>query len=393
MKRVFCLLVAILLMSALPCAGAEEIVSAKDTLVIGVAMEPVSLDPYETAGAEAARVKRQVMEGLFEINDAGEYIPLLATSWEWENDTTLLFHLREGVTFSDGAAFTAQDVLYSITASKDGSLLKQYIDLEKTEIVDDYTIRIVMTEPTPLLFDKFESQHFPVIHQAAYESADNNFMYKPIGTGPYVVESWKTGDSVTLVRNENYWGTPAYCQKVIFRLIPESAQRTIEMEVGSIDINLDTSYEDMEYFQDENVYTIGQYALPTVNALFFNMDETHNSPVRDPKVRQAMAYAIDSEAISKSVYGVGQAANSNLSPYYAYFYNHDLTENDVLYRADLEKAKQLMQEAGYADGFDLTILLSENMDEQNVAEIMQYELAQIGINLQIVTRSSTTWFA
>ncbi|MDR0928678.1 MAG: ABC transporter substrate-binding protein [Oscillospiraceae bacterium] len=395
MKKGITMLLAIVLTMALLVPGAlgETIVSAKDTLVLGVAIEPISLDPYETAGVEAARVKRQVSEGLFEINDAGEYIPLLATSWEWEDNVTILFHLREGVQFSDGIPFTAQDVYDSIAGSKEGSLMMQYIDMEKTQIVDDYTIRVVMKEPTPILFDKFESQHFPIFHKATYENPENNFMYKPIGTGPYIVEEWKTGDSVTLVRNENYWGEPAYCEKVIFRLIPESAQRTIEMEVGSIDINLDTAFEDMEYFADENLYTIGQYAMPTVNALFFNMDETKNSPVRDLKVRQAMAYAIDSEAISKSVYGVGQAANSNLSPYYAAFYDHDLTTDDVLYRYDLEKAKALMAEAGYADGFDLTILLSENPEEQAVAEIMQYELAQIGINLQIVTRSSTTWFA
>jgi len=393
-KGISLLLIALLaLLACAPMAMAEGIVSARDTLVIGVAVEPVSLDPYETAGAEAARVKRQVMEGLFEINDAGEYIPLLATDWTWEDDVTILFHLREGVTFSDGAPFTAEDVIYSIAAGKDGSLLKTYVDLDKSEIVDEHTVRIVMTEPTPILFDKFESQHFPIIHQAAYEDPNNNFMYKPIGTGPYVVEDWKTGDSVTLVRNENYWGTPAYCDKVIFRLIPESQQRTIELEVGGIDVNLDTSFEDMDYFSDENVYTIGQYAVPTVNALFFNMSEVRNSPVRDLKVRQAMAYAIDSEAISKSVYGVGDAANSNLSPYYAYFYNKDLTADDTLYRCDLEKAKALMAEAGYADGMNLTILLSEAPDEQAVAEIMQYELSQIGINLELVTRSSTTWYA
>lgn len=377
-------------------ADGEEIVSAKDTLVIGLAREPVSLDPFETAGVEATRVKRQVMEGLFEITDSGEYVPLLATDWEWENDTTITFHLREGVTFSDGAPFSAEDVMYTIRKIKEkspGGLIDQYIDMDQTEKVDDYTVKVVLTEPTPLLFDKFESQHFGVLHEESYENPDNDYMYKPLGTGPYLVESWNTGDSVTLVRNENYWGTPAYCEKVIYRLIPESAQRTIELEVGSIDVNLDMAFEDVEYFEDENLYTVEEYPVPTVNAMFYNMSDVRKSPVQNQLVRQAMAYAIDTEAISESVYGIGDAANSNLSPYYASLYNQDLTEDDVLYRYDLDKAKELMAEAGYADGFDLVMLLDEDPMNQSVAEIIQYQLSQLNINMEIVTRSSTTWFA
>lgn len=402
MKRSLSILLAsTLLLTAVLFTGTfafaeAPIVSARDTLVVGVAQEAVSFSPTATAGEGTARIKRQIMEGLFEINDAGEYVPLLAESWDWENDTTVLFHLRQGVTFSDGVPFIAQDVIDSILLNKTdapGSLIDQYVDIDKTEILDDHTIRLVMTEPTPLLFDKFESQHFGVFHKATYDADSQHFMYTPIGTGPYKMESWKTGDSITLVRNETYWGTPAYCEKVIFRLIPESAQRTIELETGGIDINLDMSYDDLEYFSDENNFKTGEYAMSTVNAVFFNMSDIRKSPVQNPLVRQAIAYAIDSEAIAKHVYKVGAAANSNLSPFYAAHYDSSLTEDDVLYRQDYDKAKALLAQAGADNGMKLVMLLDEDPNNKAIAEIVQNQLSKINIELEIVTRSSTTWYA
>ena len=383
--------------SAAPAASGApsgKVVSSKDTLVIGVANEPITLNPFDNAGELSARVKRLVMEGLYEKNDAGENIPLLAESWKWDTDTELTINLRKNVTFSDGIAFTAKDVMYTLKKyieSGIASIFQTYLDMDKSKIVDDHQVKLVLKEPTSLFFPMLESQHFGIVHQETYEADKSNFMYKPVGTGPYTLVEWKTGDSVKLVRNEKYWGDAAYCKNVTFRYIPESSQRTIELETGGIDINLDVAADDVDYFKSKD-YAVKYYDTHTVPGVFFNMSDVRKSPVKNLKLRQAIAYAIDSKLIvDKFFKGVYKVANSNISPYYGKVYNAEGKE--PLYAFNLDKAKALFKEANLTEGTKLTMLIDESPDNKGMAEIIQNMLKAIGIDMDIVTRNSTTWFA
>lgn len=374
--------------------GGTGIVSAKDTLIVGVANEPISLNPFDNAGELSARVKRLVMEGLYEKNDKGEIIPLLAESWDWESDTELLINVRQNVYFSNGVLLTAEDIMYTINKHIEtgiASIFTTYLDLEKSEIINDHQLRLVLTEPTSLFFPVLESQHFGVVHKETYEADNAGFMYEPVGTGPYLLESWKTGDSVKLTRNDDYWGDAAYCKEVIFRYIPEASQRTIELETGGIDINLDVAFDDVDYFQSD-AFTVGYYETHAVPGVFFNMSEIGNSAVRDVNLRRAIAYAIDSKLIVDRFFnGVYTVANSNISPYYGTLYNAEGEE--PLYAYDLDKAKAHIADAGIAEGTELTMLIDENPENKGMAEIIQNMLAAIGIEMKILTRNSTTWYS
>ena len=373
--------------------AAADAVSTKDTLVIGCEAEPYSLSPLESSGAPSARIRRLISEGLFEINEAGEYVPLLASSWEWEDEVTLVFHHREGVSFSDGTAFTADDVIFTLengANSAAGSFFTPYLD--HTEKVDDYTVKIVFNQVTSMCFDKFESQHFPVYNQAAYEADGNQFAYNLIGTGPYVLKNWTTGESLTLEANPNYWGEQPKIKNVVFRFITEGSQRTIELQTGGIDIDVSVSADDLDYFTGDE-FKVNKAADQFMRELFFNLNEEARpgSPIQDVRVRQAIAYALDTDALAETYYaGIGSAPSSNVSPLYSSIYEPG---ESTLYAENTEKAKELLAEAGYADGFKMVCLADATQEYQDLTEILQATLAPLNIEVEMLIRDSTTWFA
>lgn len=394
MKRAFsALLAAVLLLTLLVgCTGKPAAsTSSKDKIVLGCETEPASTGPTGSSGEQTVRIRRLISEGMFEVNEAGEYIPKLATSWEWKDDVTLVFHLREGVKFSDGVEFTADDVVFSLQNQIDtgtSSLLGQY--MESFEKTDDHTVVIRFNEVNALCFDKFSTKWLPVVHKETYEADPNEMNYMIVGTGPYVLKKWTTGESMILERNDNYWGEKARIKEVEFRFITENSQRTIAMETGTIDINCRIDAADIDYFQDESKYTVSYNPGVFLRELFFNL--SRSTPVADVRVRQAIAYAFDVEALCQTyLSGTCTALTSNISPTYAAIYEEG---KEVLYGYNLEKAKELMAEAGYPDGgFTLTLLCNGTAQEDSEqAEILQAALEPLGITVELLIRDQMTWY-
>ena len=370
-------------------SGDKAPASAKDTIVIGCETEPASIGPTGSTGEQTVRVRRLLCEGMFDVNQAGEFIPKLATSWEWTDDQTLVFHLREGVKFSDGIDFTADDVVFTVEnqMATGGSLLSQYVD--EVKALDTYTVSVHFNQPNSLCFDKFSTQWLPVIHKETFEADPNEMNYDIIGTGPYVLKEWVTGESMTLERNENYWGEPAKIKNVVFRFISEGSARTVEMETGGIDINCFLDASDREYFQgDEYVVTLNPGVF--LRELFFNL--SRETPIKDVRVRKAIAYAFDVEGMCETYLdGTSEALTSNISPTYAAIYEPG---KEILYSYNLDKAKELMAEAGYPDGgFKLSLLCSAtNQADTDQAQILQAALKPLGIDVELVMRDSMTWY-
>ena len=405
MKKTIAFLLSVLLLAALlvgcggtkPAAGGDKpaadpgkaTASARDKIVIGSETEPASIGPTGSTGEQTVRVRRLICEGMFDVNQAGEFIPKLATSWEWKDDQTLVFHLREGVKFSDGVDFTADDVVFTVEnqMATGGSLLAQYVD--KVEKLDDFTVSIHFNQVNSLCFDKFSTQWLPVIHKETFEADPNEMNYDIIGTGPYVLKNWTTGESMTLERNENYWGEPAKIKTVVFRFISEASARTVEMETGGIDINCFLDASDRDYFQsDDYVITLNPGVF--LRELFFNL--SRETPINDARVRKAIAYAFDVEGMCETyLNGTSEALTSNISPTYAAIYEPG---KEVLYSYNLDKAKELMAEAGYPNGgFKLSLLCSAtNQADTDQAEILQAALKPLGIDVELVIRDSMTWY-
>lgn len=391
-KALSVLLVAVLLLSLFSgCAAKTGSGSGKDKIVLGCETEPASIGPTGSTGEQTTRIRRLICEGMFDINEAGEFVPKLATSWEWEDDVTLVFHLREGVKFSDGVAFSADDVIFTLQNQIDtgtSSLLGQYMD--KFEKRDDKTVVIHFKEVNSLCFDKFSSKWLPIIHKETYEADPNQMNYMIVGTGPYVLKSWTTGENMILERNDNYWGDKAKIKNVEFKFITENSQRTIAMETGTIDINCAVDAADLDYFKDESKYTVSYNPGVFLRELFFNL--SRETPIADVRVRKAIAYAFDVEAMCKTyLQGTVEPLTSNISKNYASIYEDG---SEVLYAYNLDKAKELMAEAGYPDGgFTLSLLCSgTRQDDTEQAEILQAALAPLGITVELVIRDAMTWY-
>lgn len=181
-------------------------------------------------------MQRVVYDTLVVQNENGEIVPGLAESWEVIDDLTVRFHLREGVKFSNGQELTSEDVVYSLqraTTEPGSASMFSSFDGENTKAVDPYTVDICVKQPFAAIYNYLASSRGDIICKSAMEEMGGEaYGRQPVGTGPFVLSEWNTGDSLVLTRNENYWGdAPAY-DKLTFRIITEAANRTIELETG-----------------------------------------------------------------------------------------------------------------------------------------------------------------
>ena len=395
MKRILAILLALAMVFCFAACGEkketgnEPQTPVKDSIVIGCEQEPYSLSPIESTGAPSARIRRLICQGLFEIDEKGNYIPLLATEWTWKDDVTLEFKLREGVKFTDGKEFKAADVAWSMkNALGRGGIFDNYV--KDTTIVDDHTIDINFLAPNSVCFDFFTSQHFPIYNEEAYAADGNEFAYNLIGTGPYKLVKWNTGESLTMEANPDYWGEAPAIKNVTFKFITEESQRTMEMETGGTDIDVQVDAGNFSYFQDETKFKMASAADPFLRELFFNMSPAKNSPVCDLRVRQAIAYAFDAAAVQSSLKnGAGSTPTTNINPLYASIYEPG---KEILFKYDVDKAKALLKEAGYETGLKLVVLDDATEDYKNFSEMLMGALDAVGVEVEMLTRDYTTWY-
>lgn len=365
----------------------EEMVMAsatsKDTINIQISSDPGSLDPFTTGGGQSAEIIFfQVCEPLFSYGYNYELVPILAESWEQTDDTHYIFHLRQGVKYSDGKDFTASDVLYSMTMYAQDSQKKQNVknvDLENTKIIDDYTIEIALTQPDAYFMSCLA--RCVMIHEETYDA--QRFSEKPVGTGPYVVESYIGGNSAALQANENYWqGAPAI-KHVNYKVINDVSQRCIELETGGVDVVIEMGQTDYNRIEtDDRFHTLIKTGYKS-NGLYFNCSE--NSVFKDVKVRQAAAYAIDSAAIFAATYQNKFGRISTAFPSDGMIDYDSKWEEGGYYTADIEKAKALLSEAGVPEGTVVQIISNEDATLLSNCEIIQAMLSQIGLQAEIVS--------
>ncbi|ABR49059.1 extracellular solute-binding protein, family 5 [Alkaliphilus metalliredigens QYMF] len=365
-------------------AGGEEVVEgevteSKTVLVVGQGADAVSLDPHATNDQPSSRVSKQIYDTLVEQDQNMALQPGLATSWEEIDELTFEFTLKQGVVFHNGEAFTANDVKFTLLRALEsthiGHIVGQ-IDPEGIEIIDDHTIRISTTEPFAPLLAHLAHTATAMLNETAVTEAGEDYGQHPIGTGPFVFDKWNTGDSIELLRNDNYHGEAPKIEKVIMRSITENANRTIELETGQIDIAYDISPNDVNRVEAHDDLILLRQPNFSTAYVGFNVAK---EPYNDVRVRQAINYAVDMEAIVEAVYqGVGAPAKGPLGPN-VWASNQSLEE----YGFDQEKAKELLAEAGYPEGFKTTLWTNQNQQREDIATIVANQLGQIGIEAEI----------
>lgn len=366
-------------------AGPKEAEQAEETkeasggeLKIGVLGEPDSL--YPPNSATGGLCLAPVYETLLSYNyETGELDPCLAESWEYVDDTTLVFHIREGVKFSDGTDMDANDVLFSFQKSMDETTqtysVLSFIDIENSYVEDDYTIVFKFLEPTasgPMIMsttDIFSEDYFN-------EVGIDKMATAPLGTGPYAVTEWKSGYSISYERNEYYWGDSAFFDSMAVKFYSESTTMMIDYETEALDMALGIPENDVKRVQNGDVENTNLYLTPTFETYVFTMYKGCEK-LQDERVRQAIAHAIDRSAIAEYSLGIlGTPADSIMASSIQFY-----TPCDG-YDYDPDAAKALLEAAGVED-LELTCLLETSNVISDMAEILQAQLAEVGIKLNV----------
>lgn len=360
---------------------------AKSDVTIGVQLEPPHLDPTSAAaGAIDAVVYSNVFEGLTRFGPDGSVNPGLAESWEISEDgKTYTFNLRSGVKFHDGTDFEATDVVFSLDrarAEDSTNAQKALFDgIESVEAVDATTVKVTLKNPQGnFLFNMAWGDAVIVAPESI-----KNIKTNPIGTGAFTFTDWKQGDSITITKNPDYWGTPAMLEEATFKFISEPTAAFGAMMAGDVDAFY--SYpapENLVQFEADPRFKVlsGNTEGETILAINNKME-----PFNDVRVRKAVSLAIDRQAIiDGAMFGYGTPIGTHFAPHNPDYV--DLTANSPY---DPEAAKALLAEAGYPDGFETTLKLPPPSYARRGGEIIAAQLREIGIETEISNLEWAQW--
>ncbi|WP_291565053.1 MULTISPECIES: ABC transporter substrate-binding protein [unclassified Clostridium] len=353
--------------------------SKKDSLVVATAYDAKSLDPYAVNDVASANVMMQIYQTLIKEGDDGKLEPLLAESFEQVDETIFKFKLKKGVKFHNGEEMKASDVKFSFTKAAQSAPIAHImgdIDIDSFVIDDDYTISFKIKNPSSAFLAGLVHSGAAILSEKAYTEAGENYGMSPIGTGPFKFVSWAKGDNVVLERFDDFYGEKPALKNITIKVIPEPTNRTIELESGGVDIAYEISANDLKRIEEnENLKLVRGFDY-SVQYLGIN---TQKAPFNNEKVRQAITHAIDVESVVESAYrGIGKVAKGPMSPTIKY-YNDGLQPLEY----NVEKAKKLLAEAGYPDGFKAEIWTNEKKERVDMATIIQEQLKQVGIEIDV----------
>jgi peptide/nickel transport system substrate-binding protein len=352
--------------------------------ILNVALEgePPGLDPTTNPSAIIDRVVyNNLFEGLVKFDRHGKIVPGLAESWTVSEDGKVYtFRLRKGVKFHNGQAFTAADVKYTLDLARDPehetkTHKEYYQDIADVQVIDDHTVKIALSTVNSMFFydlARGDSVILPKDMQPEMKTS-------PVGTGPFMVKEWIKGDQVTLVKFGQYYrpGVP-YLDEVVLKFIDTPPARNAALQAGDIDVigYLASPETAIEFDKDPGFkvhsgVTTGDVIMSTNNS---------RKPFSDVRVRRAMAHAIDRRAIiDGAMFGYGTPIGTHMSPI-----NPNYVDLTWMYPHDPEKAKQLLTEAGYPNGFDAVIKLPPRYDySKRSGEVIADLFRKVGINLKI----------
>lgn len=355
------------------------------TIGIGSLYEPQNLD--NTAGAGQGineAFNGNVYEALFQLTDAGDVAPVLASDYTVSDDgLTYTFTLQDGVTFHSGEPLTAQDVKFSIervTAPDSKSSRKSSLaNITAVEAPDDSTVVVTLSSRSISL--PYNLSYVWVVNDAA-----TNLQQSEDGTGPYQLAEWRRGSALALTRFDDYWGEAPTNAEVIFHYFTDATALNNALLTGAIDIITSVQSPDsLAQFLDNPDFTVTEGASTTKELMAFN---DRVAPFDNVQVRKAIARAIDNERLLQSIWGdYGTLIGSFVPPTDPWFV--DLTAVDAY---DPESAKALLAEAGYADGFTFTLETPNYDPHPIVAEFIQSELAEVGITVNINIITANEWY-
>lgn len=356
------------------------------TLRYGAYDIPGSLDPHHCLH-RGLTTQYIAFQHLLKYNQQLDFVPRLAESWDIPDPQTYIFHIRKGVLFHDGSHLTAEVVAFNLERLKSdySEYQSDFKIVDSVDILDDYTVEVHLSSPCAPFLDLLTSSRGYIVSQkAVLENGNEWFQKHPVGSGPFQFESWDERSGVLkYIRFDNYWEpSKPYLDRVEFVKIPDATARGLAFEAGDIDYIYKPYVADLDRIQD-----LGGKILPVQaqsNSIDYLMFNTKESPFDDQRVRQAIAYALDIDRIVAFVEHIEPLAG----PLPSTNWGHN---PDLAYVYDPEKAKELLTEAGYPNGFSVTLTIRSAWPLcEKAALVVQENLAQVGITVSIEVVESAT---
>ncbi|WP_072136163.1 glutathione ABC transporter substrate-binding protein [Bacillus kwashiorkori] len=361
-------------------------------LIIASLSEAVSLDPHGSNDVPSSNVAYNIYETLVYQNEKMEIVPGLAKEWKMIDDTTYEFKLQEGVKFHDGSDFTADVVKANFERILDPKVASPraflFEMIESVNPVDPTTVQFKLKYPfAPFLAHLAHSggsmisaeaikKDYEEIEKDSKKKAGAYISLNPSGTGWFKLGKWNSGESIKLVRNDDYWGEKAKLDSVTWKVVKEALTRVAELETGNSHIIDPVSPSDLKRVEDLANAGVNKQTSLSLSYVGFNAQK---APFDNVKVRQAISMAIDKNEIINGIYeGTGVPAVGPLAPD---VYGFDASVKPIEY--DVEGAKKLLAEAGFPDGFETTIWTNDNPDRRKIAEYVQSALKEIGVEVKI----------
>jgi peptide/nickel transport system substrate-binding protein len=367
--------------------------SGPGKLTIATSAEPNSGDFHQAVGTISRQLAANIGDPLVTLDENLEVRPGLAESWKQESPTSWVFRLRKGVKFHDGTPFNAAAVkinferlLDPATKSRDANMLAS---LDTVEVIDEYTVRLKLKRSfAPLLRTLAYIFGYMMSPTAAKALGMQDFGRAPVATGPFKLTQWVAGDHITLVANKDYWRGAPRIDEIIWKFVPQSSSRSALLRAGDVDFVESLDGPDLVSVQSDPNLVVNRIPLLSWNFVGVN---TKTKPFDSVKVRQAISHAIDASALTKSVLlGAGLPQNQ-LVPKGMLGYREDYKG----YAYNPARAKQLLAEAGYPNGFDTELWYATGYTSsvKELCEAIQGYLQAVGIRAKIVVNDLPAWAA
>ncbi|MCL6452051.1 MAG: glutathione ABC transporter substrate-binding protein GsiB [Alicyclobacillus sp.] len=361
--------------------------SSNGVLTVALNGNPTTTDPYDTQDNLSYTIEKTMYQGLLGFDKNMKIVPVLAQSYTVAPDAkSITFTLRQGIKFADGTPFNAEAVKVNLDRAKDpNSHLKRYSlfsMISQVKVLGDYKVEVDLNQPFGAIAGNFAHPAAMMISPKALQEYGSKVAQHPDGTGPYEFVYWKDGSDLLVKQNPNYWGTKTNVKEIDFKFVPDEATSVSMLESGEAQFVFPIPTDQVSSLQSNSDIVVKHTPSIVVDYIAFN---TTVKPFNNPLVRQAINYAIDKNGFVQVVdNGFAQPATSAIAP------NTWGYAKQPPYDANIQKAKDLLKQAGYPNGFTATLVSSNASGTVKADQFIQQQLQQVGITVNIQPLDSAT---
>jgi len=365
-----------------PALKTQPKLETRQKLIVAQEIGPLTMDAHHVIDSATASIIEHMVEPLLELTPKGEIAPKLAEKWEVSADATeFTLRLKKGIKFHDGQHFNAEAVKANFDRRLDfKAATKLYFlvaQIASVTVANEYTVKIKTKVPFAPLLSNLTYPTNGIQSPAALKRSWDKPLIMPIGTGPFIFKEWAPGNRLVMVRNDNYWGTNPTVSEVTFRVIPDDASRVAALERGEVHVAVKIPPSDLPRLKANSKIRI--MTSPSARTIYMGFN-CLKEPFTDKRIRQALNYAVNKEAIVEHVLdGAGRVSDAPISPVISGY------APIKTYKYSIEKAKALLAEAGFPEGFETTLHISSGRyyKDASLATAVAADLLKVGIKAEV----------